>query len=103
MTSFTFGGSTFDVAEQTSLTAWAEQNNIKIPANGLDDIEVLVTTQAVNTSAVPYLMSWMQFQGIFHRDVLKGLAGYVIPQMTNKPQPVVFTNGIASGETAGEL
>ena len=97
LTSFTFDGSTFDVVEQTSLTAWAEQNNIKIPALGLDDIEVLATTQAVDSSAVPYLMSWMQFQGTFHRDALKGLVGYVVPQTTNRPQPVVFTNDIASG------
>lgn len=97
LTSFTFGGSTFNVAEQTGLTTWAEQNNIKIPASGLGDIEVLATTQAVDTSVVPYLMSWMQFQGTFHRDTLKGLAGYVVPQTTNKPQPVVFTNDIASG------
>ena len=103
LTSFAFGGSTYNVVEQTSLTAWAEQNNIKIPASGLDDIEVLATTQAVDTSAVPYLMSWMQFQGTFHRDALKGLAGYVVPQTPNTPQPVVFTNDIASGETAGEL
>lgn len=97
LASFTFGGSTFDVAEQTGLTTWAEQNNIKIPASGLDDIEVLATAQAVDISAVPYLMSWMQFQGTFHRDALKGLVGYVVPQTTNKPQPVVFTNDIASG------
>lgn len=100
--SFTFGGSTYNVTEQTGLTTWAEQNNIEIPADGLDDIEVLTTTQAVDSSKVPYLMPYKQFQGTFHRDALKGLVGYVVPQTTNKPQPIVFTNDVSSGETRGE-
>lgn len=103
LTSFTFGGSTYNVTERIGLTVWARQNNLPVPFENIDDIEVLTTTQAVDSSKVPYLMPYKQFQGTFHKDCIKGLVGYVVPQTTNKPQPIVFTDDVGSGETRGEI
>lgn len=44
LASFAFGGSTYNVTEQIGLTVWATQNNLPIPFENIDDIEMLTTT-----------------------------------------------------------
>ena len=83
--------STLTVKEQIALTAWAEANGLELPAEDISDIEMIETNEAYEDE-IPYLMDFAQFQGMFQRDTLSGLAGYVVPQTTRNGQPVMFTS-----------
>jgi len=83
--------STLTVKEQIALTAWAEQNGLELPAEDISDIEMIETNEAYEDET-PYLMDFVQFQGMFQRDTLSGVAGYVVPQITRNGQPVMFTS-----------
>ena len=85
-------GNAYTVKEQTALTSWAEAHGLALPAEDISDIELIETNEAAVSSVCPCLMDYSQFKGMFQRDALSGLAGYVIPQTTNKPQPIVFTS-----------
>ena len=81
------------VVEQVPLAEWAKDNNLQVPIEDISDIEMITTAEAYGTTdQLPCLMDYSQFKGMFQRDTLSGLAGYVIPQTTNKPQPIVFTS-----------
>lgn len=96
LTSFTDPTSfnTLTVKEQIALTAWAEANGLALPAEDISDIEMIETNEAYDGTAdeLPYLMDFVQFQGMFQRDTLSGVAGYVVPQTTRNGQPVMFTS-----------
>ena len=80
LTSFTdpSSGEAMTVKEQIALTAWAEAHSLELPAEDISDIEMIETNEAYEDE-LPCLMDFMQFQGMFQRDTLSGLAGYVIP------------------------
>lgn len=82
---------TLTVKEQIALTAWAEQNGLDLPAEDISDIEMIETDEAYEAE-LPCLMDFVQFQGMFQRDTLSGVAGYVVPQTTRNGQPVMFTS-----------
>ena len=82
---------TLTVKEQIALTAWAEQNGLELPAEDISDIEMIETNEAYEDE-LPCLMDFVQFQGMFQRDTLSGVAGYVVPQITRNGQPVMFTS-----------
>lgn len=93
LTSFT-DPSTFEtltVKEQIALTAWAEAHGLELPAEDISDIEMIETNEAYEDE-LPCLMDFVQFQGMFQRDTLSGVAGYVVPQTTRNGQPVMFTS-----------
>lgn len=85
-------GNAYTVKEQIALTAWAEQNGLDLPGCDIADIEMLETNEAFASADCPYLMDFTQFQGMFQKDTLSRIAGYVEPQNTYKPQPVMFTS-----------
>lgn len=82
---------TLTVKEQIALTAWAEQNGLELPAEDVSDIEMIETNEAYEDDT-PCLMDFVQFQGMFQRDTLSGVAGYTVPQTTRNGQPVMFTS-----------
>lgn len=101
--SFTWNGETFTVNDTVDLSAYAQAQGIKVNASAIEDIQLLFTDKAVALSAVPCLMSKMQFQGLFHKDTLSGTVAWTVPQLTAsdfacKPQPVVFTSNTSNGE-----
>ena len=81
---------TLTVKEQIALTAWAQQNGLELPAEDISDIEMIETNEAYEDD-LPCLMDFVQFQAMFQRDTLSGVAGYVVPQTTRNGQPVIFT------------
>ena len=83
---------TYTVKEQIALTTWAEQNNLPLPDADISDIEVIESNEACDDDNVPYLMSYKQYQGWFHRDSLKGECGWMVPQSSPSPQPIVFAS-----------
>lgn len=85
---------TLTVKEQIALTAWAEQNGLELPAEDISDIEMIETNEAYDGTEndLPCLMDFVQFQGMFQRDTLSGVAGYVVPQTNGNGQPVMFTS-----------
>ena len=93
LTSFTDPTSlaTLTVKQQIALVDWAEQNGLELPGCDISDIEMIETNEAYEDE-LPYLMDFEQFQGMFHRDSLSGVAGYVVPQVNRNGQPVIFTN-----------
>ena len=93
LTSFTdpTSFSTLTVKEQIALTAWAEANGLALPAEDISDIEMIETNEAYEDDT-PCLMDFVQFQGMFQRDTLSGVAGYVVPQTNRNGQPVMFTS-----------
>ena len=96
LTSFTDPTSfdTITVKEQIALVDWAEQNGLELPNCDISDIEMIETNEAYDGTEndLPYLMDFEQFQGMFQRDALSGVAGYVVPQVNRNGQPVIFTN-----------
>ena len=97
LTSFTdpYSGNTLTVKEQISLVDWAQNNGLKLPTANISDIEMIETNEAFggSTDDIPYLIDYTQFQGMFQKDALSGVAGYVVPKISKKPQPVMFTGG----------
>lgn len=93
LTSFTdpTSFSTITVKEQIALTAWAEANGLELPAEDVSDIEMIETNEAYEDET-PCLMDFVKFQGMFQRDTLSGVAGYVVPQTTRNGQPIMFTS-----------
>lgn len=85
-------GNAYTVKEQTALTSWAVANNLDLPAEDISDIELIETNEATVSSVCPCLMDYSQFKGMFQRDALSGLAGYVVPKISKKPQPVMFNS-----------
>lgn len=87
-------GGTHTVKEQIGLADWATTNNLQLPAYDISDIEMIETNEAYGGTedSLPCLMDFTQFQGMFQRDTLSGVAGYVVPQTTRNGQPIVFTS-----------
>lgn len=102
----------FTTSSQENLAAWAKENGFDsdyVDSLGIGDIELVTTSTeltAFTTDDIPYYMSETAFKGLYWRDTFKGLAGWCGTQLTSysqKPQPVIFTDKVSSGETAGEL
>ena len=90
-----YGGSSrpYTVKEQIALTDWAGQHNLPLPDADISDIEMIESNEAPEDDGViPYLMSYKQYQGWFHRDSLKGECGWTVPQNGTQGQPIVFTS-----------
>lgn len=85
---------TLTVKEQIALSDWATANDLPLPSYDITDIEMIETNEAYAGSDdnIPYLMDFTQFQGMFQKDEIAGVAGYVVPQVYRKGQPVVFTS-----------
>ena len=77
--SFTWRGETFTVTESISLSAFAQEHEIKADFEAIEDIQLLFTDKAVDLSAVPCLVTKLQFQGLFHKDSLSGIAAWTVP------------------------
>lgn len=105
-------GTVFPVQTQENLlewakTNWTDQEYVSSVSACIADIELVTTSSdAFSEDSLPYYVDEMTFKGMFHRDIFKGLAGWCGTQQVDyagKPQPIVFTNDIASGDTKGEL
>ena len=100
------------VSEVANLTTWAKNNGFDadfVDSLHVDDIQMVYTQAMVLTAGIyteediPYVIPEIQFQGMFHRDVLSGLVGYCGTQLmgeyTGVAQPIVFGTEIG-GEVA---
>lgn len=113
---FNCAGQSFNVSAQENLLEWAKSNGfdpawVDSLSSCAGDIQMVTTSsdQFLDDN-IPYYVDEMTFKGMFHRDDFKGLAGWCGTQIASswenwysRPQPVVFTNDIASGATKGEL
>lgn len=116
ITTFNCAGQSFNVSAQENLLEWAKSNGfdqafVDSLSSCAGDIQMVVTSSdQFSDDDVPYYIDEMTFKGMFHRDDFKGLAGWCGTQIASsweswysRPQPIVFTNDITSGDTKGEL
>lgn len=106
--SFTWEGLEFNVTESVNLSAWAKENGFNIPETAIGDIQLLFVDKSVTLSAVPCLMSKLQYQGLFQKDSTNGIVAWTVPQLTAdgfacKPQPIVLNGTSTASDTNGEL
>ena len=100
---FTYHGDTYRIKDSTELSAWAKENGFNIADTAIGDIRLVDTDEATALSNILPIMSNLQFQAIFQKDTISGLAGWVVPKLTeenfaNKPQPVVVRGVDSNGE-----
>ena len=86
--------------EQIGLVDWAKANGHEdlIPGDAdVSDIEMIYSQYRGDTSNLPYLMPWKQYQAMFHSDTLSGQCGWMESQValsagyaTPATAPVVF-------------
>lgn len=116
ITEFKCADQTFTVSAQENLLEWAKSNGfdpafIDSLSSCASDIQMVTTSSdQFSEDDVPYYIDEMTFKGIFHRDDFKGLAGWCGTQIASswtewysRPQPVVFTTEVTTGDSAGEL
>lgn len=77
--SFTWKGETFTVSASVDLSTYAQEQGIEVNQSAVEDIQLLFTDKAVDLSAVPCLVTKLQFQGLFHKDSLSGIAAWTVP------------------------
>ena len=116
ITEFKCADQTFTVSAQENLLEWAKENGfdptyVDSLSSYIGDIQMVTTSSDQFTDDdIPYYINEMTFKGMFHRDELKGLAGWCGTQIASswdtwysRPQPVVFTTEVTTGVTRGEL
>ena len=113
---FNCAGQSFNVSAQENLLVWAKSNGfdptwVDSLSSFAGDIQMVVTSSdQFLEDNIPYYIDEMTFKGMFHRDNFKGLAGWCGTQIASswdnwysRPQPIVFTTDVTTGDTAGEL
>lgn len=116
ITTFNCAGQSFNVSAQENLLEWAKSNGfdptlVDSLSSFAGDIQMVVTSSdQFLEDNIPYYIDEMTFKGMFHRDDFKGLAGWCGTQIASsrdnwysRPQPIVFTTDVTTGDTAREL